>query len=145
MGEYPIYLNINGNDYEVEILDVAGEEDFPNMVDMWIAFGEGFLLVFAINDYESFKFIKNYYERILKGKHGSKCPILLIGNKNDLEEERKVTYKEAKNQAAVWNIEYIETSYKNNFNYKESFEKLGEDIVKSRALKTRRASCCLIL
>ena len=61
------------------------------MINMWMAFGEGFLLVFAINDYESFKFIKKFYERILKINHGNKCPILLIGNKNDLEKERKVT------------------------------------------------------
>ena len=115
------------------------------MMDMWISFGEGFLLVFAINDYESFKFIKKFYERILKIKHGSKCPILLIGNKNDLENERKVTYEEAKNQAAVWNIKYIETSAKNIFNCKETFEKLGEDIINLRSLKTRKGSCCLIL
>ena len=112
---------------------------------MWINFGEGFLLVFALNDYESFKLIKNDYEYILKKKNGNKYPILLVGNKNDLEKERKVTYKEAKSQADEWNIEYIEASAKNNFNCKESFAKLAEDIIKSRELKTRKGNCCLIL
>ena len=36
--------------YSIEILDTAGEDDYQNMMDMWINFGEGFLLVFAIND-----------------------------------------------------------------------------------------------
>ena len=35
---------IDGVLYEVEILDTAGEDDYQNMMDMWISFGEGFLL-----------------------------------------------------------------------------------------------------
>ena len=53
------------------------------MMDMWISFGEGFLLVFAINDKESFNLLKSKHDRVLKGKHGIKCPILLIGNKQE--------------------------------------------------------------
>ena len=38
-------LNINKKEYELEVLDTDGEEDYPQMIDMWISFGEGFLLV----------------------------------------------------------------------------------------------------
>ena len=97
-------------------------------MDMWISFGEGFLLVFAINDRDSFELIKAKRDRVLKGKHLKekqkiKCPILLVGNKQDLVNERKVTYEEANRQAQLWGIEYIETSAKNNFNCKEAFGK----------------------
>ena len=34
--------NYEGKDYEFEILDTAGEEDYPNMLDMWISFADGF-------------------------------------------------------------------------------------------------------
>ena len=98
-------------------------------MDMWISFGEGFLLVFAINDKESFNLLKGKHDRVLKGKHGTKCPILLVGNKQDLENERQVSYAEAKQQADAWGIEYIETSAKTNFNCKEAFEKLAQKIV----------------
>ena len=91
------------------------------MMDMWISFGEGFLLVFAINDKESFTLLRGKHDRVLKGKHRVKCPILLVGNKQDLENERQVTYAEAKAQADSWGIEYMETSAKTNFNCKESF------------------------
>ena len=111
---------------------------------MWIAFGDGFLLVFALNDSESFKYIKNDYDLIIKGKHGNKYPILLVGNKNDLEKERKVSYEEAKSQADEWNIEYIETSAFNNFNCKEAFEKVAQDIVKYRKINKPRGNCCSI-
>jgi len=123
-------------------LDTAGEEDYQNMIDMWISFGEGFLLVFAINDKESFNLLKVKHDRVLKGKHGAKCPILLVGNKQDLESERQVTYADAKAQADAWGIEYIETSAKTNFNCKEAFEKLANDIVKSKARTTGGGCCC---
>ena len=106
-------------------MDTAGEDDYQNMMDMWISFGEGFLLVFAINDKESFE--------LLKGKHGIKCPIVLIGNKQDLENERVIQYDEAKKLADSWGIEYMETSAKTNFNCKEAFEKLAQKIVAEKS------------
>ena len=111
------------------------------MLDMWISFGEGFLLVFAINDKESFNLLKSKHDRVLKGKHGNKCPILLIGNKQDLENEREVQYSEAKQLADSWGIEYMETSAKTNFNCKEAFEKLALEIIKTKTLLSEKKCC----
>ena len=138
-------LNINKKEYELEVLDTDGEEDYPQMIDMWISFGEGFLLVFAINDYESFQQIKPKYDKILKDKKGNKCPILLVGNKCDLEKERKVSYSEAKLLADELKIEYIETSVKTNINCKEAFKIIAENVVKLRTSETgKRGKSCLI-
>ena len=126
----------------MEILDTAGEEDYQNMMDMWISFGEGFLLVFAINDKESFTLLRGKHDRVLKGKHRVKCPILLVGNKQDLESERQVTYAEAKAQADSWGIEYMETSAKTNFNCKEAFEKLAQKIVKAKLQSSNNTGGC---
>ena len=146
---YKSNLNIEGTNYEVEILDTAGEEDYQNMMDMWISFGEGFLLVFAINDKESFNLIKSKHDRILRGKHGVKCPILLVGNKQDLENERQVNYSEAKEMADKWGIEYIETSAKTNFNCKEVFEMLAQEIVQKKGKNSGKGgksrTCCNII
>ena len=143
---YKSNLNIEGTNYEVEILDTAGEEDYQNMMDMWISFGEGFLLVFAINDKESFNLIKSKHDRILRGKHGVKCPILLVGNKQDLENERQVNYSEAKEMADKWGIEYIETSAKTNFNCKEVFEMLAQEIVQKKGKNSGKSrTCCNII
>ena len=66
---YKTTSTINGKVYSIEILATAGEDDYQNMMDMWISFGEGFLLVFAINDkvfagFESPKTLKQSYEII---------------------------------------------------------------------------------
>jgi len=134
-------INIDDKDYEIEILDTVGEEDYPQMFDMAISFGEGFLLVFSINDHESFEYLKGKYDKILKGKHGNPCPMLLVGNKIDLSNERKVQFDEAKELADLWKINYMETSTKTNFNCKEVFKSLATEIVKYKNINAPRSFC----
>ena len=142
---YHTCINIEGKDYEIEILDTASEEDFQNMMDMWISFGDGFMLIFAINDKETFKKIKMKRDRVLLGKKGVKYPMILVGNKQDLENERQVLYEEAKDLADSWEISYIETSAKTNFNCKEAFEILAKDIIKFRnELKNKKKKCIIV-
>ena len=114
-------------------------------MDMWISFGDGFLLVFAINDKESFEALKGKYERVMKGCHNKYCPLLLVGNKNDLENERQVEYDVAKNLADSWKCEYMETSAKTNNNCREAFEKLAAKIVQVKIKNTeKQKTCCEI-
>ncbi|MCQ2817751.1 MAG: GTP-binding protein [archaeon] len=107
---YKTQTKVDDKIYEVEILDTAGEEDFQNMADNWINFGEGFLLVFAINDRERFDLLDKKRARILKIKENKPCPIVICGNKLDLNNDRKVSFPEAKKKADDWGCEYIETS-----------------------------------
>ena len=113
------------------------------MLDMWISFGEGFLLVFAINDKESFDSIKEIHNRLKRRNGINLYKLILVGNKKDLENERKVTYSEAKSQADEWNIEYIETSIKTDFNCKKAFENLARTIFRAR-YKGRGSTCIII-
>ena len=137
---YKIDTKIDDKLYRIEILDTAGEDDYQQMMDTWISFGEGFLLVFAINDKESFDLIPSKRDRIIKGKHGEKCPMILVGNKQDLANNREVPYDDAKKLADSWEIDYIETSAKTDFNCKEAFESLAVKINESKK-KTKRSSC----
>ena len=137
---YKIDTKIDDKLFRIEILDTAGEDDYQQMMDTWISFGEGFLLVFAINDKTSFELIPPKRDRIIKGKHGEKCPMILVGNKQDLADNREVSYDDAKKLAESWGIDYIETSAKTDFNCKEVFERLAIKINESR-VKTKKSSC----
>ena len=130
-----IEVSIEGNNYVIEILDTAGEEDYQDLLDMWISFGDGFLLVFSITDHESFELIKEKRAKILNKKSVLKYPMILVGNKQDLEKERKVTFEEAKELADLWEIEYIETSARTGLNCKEAFIELAQRIVSIRKNK----------
>ena len=76
------------------------------MIDMWISFGEGFLLVFTIDNKESFENIKIKRDLVWKKKHNKKLPMILVGNNQELDNKWKVSYKEAKDLAdsLVFNI-----------------------------------------
>ena len=71
--------------------------------------------------------------------------MLLVGNKLDLENEREVSYTEAKLLTEEWGIEYMEISVKNNLNCKEVFEKLAKEIVKIKNFKPKKKTCCTII
>ena len=141
---YKTDIEIDNKTYNVEILDTAGEDDYQKMLDIWISFGEGFLLVFAIDDKESFDILTSKRDRIIKGKHGDVPPMVLVGNKKDLEQARKVSSDEAQKLANSWGIEYIETSAKDNINCKEAFQKLTLKIAGSRS-KPKSGCPCIII
>ena len=134
---YKINVLLKRKNFEIEILD-TGEDDFQFLYEVWISFGECFLLVFAINDKESFDFVKKIYKNVKKKKYYEKCPILLVGNKSDLEKERKIKYSDAEELANSWGIEYIETSVKNNINCKEVFIKVAEKVAEKKIEEERR-------
>ena len=122
-------INFKKHKYELKILDTTSENEYNN-IDKWIYLGDGFLLVFAIDDEESFEILKKKRDRILEGKYGhyTPTPMILVGNKSDLKNERKVSFDVAKKLAESWGIEYIETSAITIFNCREPFDKLTKRI-----------------
>ena len=110
---------IDGMNTNLEILDTAGEDDYQNLFDIWINYADGILLVFAVNDKDSFTELEEKYKRIRQIK-GKKFPIVLIGNKIDLP-KREITMEEASKKAEEWGIPYFETSALENTNCKEPF------------------------
>ena len=120
----------NGQTNEFKILDTAGEEDYQNMLDQWIISANGFLLMFAINDEETFEALKEKLKRIQKND-ADKLPIILVGNKCDLQAERKVTKEQAEEFAKTINAKYFETSALTDFNgnVKVVFQECADKIV----------------
>ena len=94
------------------IVDTAGNDDFNAMIEGWIGEGNAFLLVFSITDKSGYDILKSRRGRILKVKENATPPMLLIGNKCDLEDERAVQREDAEERAKTWNMEYLETSAK---------------------------------
>ena len=62
---------------------------------------------------------------------------LLIGNKCDLEDKRKVTYQEGKDFATSNGMQFIETSAKADTKVKDAFEMLTQEIIKSSITKDK--------
>lgn len=109
---YKTMQNVGGENIQINILDTAGEEDYQNLFDSWIRQSDGIILAYAINDKESFELLAEKYDRIVKNEKidEMKYPIVLVGNKCDLEEERKIKVEDAKKFARKIGAEYFEVS-----------------------------------
>ena len=53
--------------------------------------GEGFLLVFSVTDRTSFEEVSRFHKQILRVKDRDEFPIMLVGNKADLQQQRVVS------------------------------------------------------
>lgn len=60
------------------------------MREQYMRSGEGFLLVFSLTDHASFAEITKFQKQILRVKDRDEFPMLLVGNKSDLEHQRHV-------------------------------------------------------
>lgn len=129
-------ITLQGDEVQIDILDTAGQEDYPAVRDGYLKHGDGFLLVFDLTSRESFASVRDHRENVLRVKaEDPNLPIILIGNKSDLRSERKISQEEAQGLASRWNIPYIETSAKTRENVDKAF---SEIFVKIKELKARR-------
>ena len=83
----------------LDILDTAGKEEYSAMRDQYYRSGEGFVLIYSITDRSSFEQITTFRDHILRIKDVEFVPIILVGNKIDLEDERQVTKAEGEKLA----------------------------------------------
>ncbi|XP_014099193.2 ras-like protein 2 [Bactrocera oleae] len=109
---------------KLDILDTAGQEEFSAMREQYMRSGEGFLLVFALNDHSSFDEIPKFQKQILRVKDRDEFPMLMVGNKCDLEQHRQVSLEEAQNVSRSLMIPYIECSAKARVNVDQAFHEL---------------------
>ena len=132
----------------LDILDTAGQEEYSAMRDQYMRTGEGFLLVFAVNNPRSFEDIARYRKQIKRVKDADEVPLVLVGNKCDLP-TRTVDCEKANELAQAFNIPFVETSAKTRMGVDDAFYTLVREIRKDK--ERRRSSddksvtkCCLI-
>ena len=71
-------INIEEQDYKLELIDVISEDDYQNMMDVWISDADGLILILAINDKEDFDTLKLRYEKAMKILNGRIYPMILV-------------------------------------------------------------------
>ncbi|XP_049873409.1 ras-related protein Ral-a isoform X3 [Pectinophora gossypiella] len=144
---------LDGEEVQIDILDTAGQEDYAAIRDNYFRSGEGFLCVFSITEPESFDATQEFREQILRVKNDENIPFLLVGNKSDLADKRRVPLDACRERAHHWQVPYVETSAKTRDNVDKAFLKLISEV--SRIKKgqpppepeedTKKKSCCTIV
>jgi len=109
---------------KLEVLDTAGQEEFSTMREQYLRSGQGFLLVFAVTDRNSFEEVLRLHRLILRVKDRDEFPMLLVGNKADLEHQRLVSKHEGEEMARRLRMPYVECSAKFRLNVDQAFHDL---------------------
>jgi len=112
----------------IDVLDTAGQEEYGPMREQYMLTGEGFLLVYSITSRESFDEINTFHRQILRVKDKDHFPMILVGNKCDLEYERQVGMNEGRDLARHLGCRFMETSAKQPINVDEAFFDMVREI-----------------
>ena len=102
---------------KVQVWDLSGEERFRGIQSSFYRGAVGVILVFSVTDRKSFNDISMWYQKVNDyATSDSRRCFILVGNKCDLEDQRQVSYLEAKDVAAKKGMQYIEVSAKDGTN-----------------------------
>lgn len=116
-------INIDNKIIKAQIWDTAGQERYRAITTAYYRGAVGALIVYDITDPKSFEHINVWYDQ-LHCHMNTDIIIMIIGNKCDLRELRKVSVEDGKQYAMSKNVMYLETSAKNNDNVDKAFEDL---------------------
>ena len=109
----------NSKKYKVIFYDTVGQERHRSISLNQIKSADGVILVYDVTNNDSFDAIKGWMESLWEIK-GNNFPVILVGNKIDLKEERKISKKNGQDLANSYEISFFETSNKTGENVEEA-------------------------
>lgn len=124
-------VEVDGRACNLEILDTAGVAQFTAMRELYIKNGQGFLLVYSVTDKKSLEELLAIKEQITRIKGTSNVPMVLIGNKCDLNDERQLEPEDGIEVSKTWNkVPFYETSAMYRMNVDDSFIDIVRQIIR---------------
>lgn len=148
-------INYKGVDYDCDIIDTAGQDEYSILNSKHAIGIHGYILVYSVTSRKSFDMISIVYDKIISFCGLNSIPCVIVGSKTDLPSStipphsrtRQVDSKEGQELASSMHAAWVETSAKKNSNVEKVFELcLGE--IEKRTPSTAAeppATKCLIM
>jgi len=127
----------DGNKYKVTIYDTAGQERYRSISLNSMRHCDGVILAYDITNRESFNSISTWMNNIYDIKEKD-FPLILIGNKSDLKNQREVTTEEGLEAAEQYKIKFFETSAKEGINVEQSIDELLNIMISKNLIKINK-------
>ena len=131
-------IDLEGKTIKLQIWDTAGQERFRTITSSYYRGAHGIIIVYDITDKDSFTNVKQWLTEIDRYACEN-VNKLLVGNKSDLADKRRVSTDEAKAFADELGMKCLETSAKESTNVEQSFMVMAGEI-KERMASTDNMS-----
>jgi Ras-related protein Rap-1B len=119
---YRKQVEVDNQQCMLEILDTAGTEQFTAMRDLYMKNGQGFVLVYSIIAQSTFNDLPDLREQILRVKDCDDVPMVLVGNKCDLNDQRVISTEQGEQMASKFGgCAFLEASAKTKTNVDDVF------------------------
>ena len=113
-------IELDDHSIKMQIWDTAGHEKFRTITTSYYKSAQAIIILYDITQKSSFDHIRNWITEIDKfGKQG--VLKVIVGNKLDLENNRKIKKEDAENLALKYGVKLWEVSAKDNTNIEEMF------------------------
>lgn len=119
-------FSVGGITLTLDILDTSGAYEFPAMRALSMSSADAFILVYDVNDASTFEDVRALRDQIHETKGGTAVPIVVVGNKVDLADERREVDLETTESVVTvdWENGFVEASAKDNTNVSQVFKEL---------------------
>ena len=123
-------IEINSEKITFDLWDTAGQEKYRSLAKIFYKDAKVIIFVYDITNKKSFDEIKNYwYNETKENVEEENVIFCLVGNKNDLYEEEKISEKDAQEFADSINAIFKSTSALSNVGIPNLFENIGKKIL----------------
>lgn len=131
-GHFTKSINYKGVEYECDIIDTAGQDEYTILNSKHAIGIHGFVLVYSVTSRKSFDMIQVVYDKIINFCGMASIPCVIVGAKTDLQQStfRQVATTEGQKLAEEHQAAWVETSAKNNTNVAKVFELVLAEIEK---------------
>ncbi|EUB58609.1 GTP-binding protein YPT1 [Echinococcus granulosus] len=123
-------VDLDGHHIKLQIWDTAGQERFRTMTVAYYRGAHGIILVYDVTSEESFRNLSLWMEEIKRHARSDVIKIL-VGNKSDLEDNRKIAYEQGAEFANLHGLHFFETSAKSSSQVEEAFFSMAEQLLRS--------------
>ena len=121
------FLKVKGIGAKVQIWDTAGQERYRSITSSYYKGSHGCFIVYDITSETSFDNVEKWYEQAQK-EASKDISVILVGNKCDLENERKVPKEKGEDKAKSFRCPFFETSALSKINIDDIFNEMVNNI-----------------
>ncbi|CAD7953393.1 unnamed protein product [Amoebophrya sp. A25] len=124
-------ISVGGKTVKLQIWDTAGQERFRTITSAYYRGADGIVIVYDCGDRDSFNNVQSWVEEVNKYANAT-TSMLLVANKSDCGEDRKVSAEEGLQKARQLGLGFLETSAKTGDGVEQAFDVMSGNLIKIR-------------